>query len=112
MAKMPKIKGLARKKPVCYDPDQKRFITIDDLIDGKATIVPLDRLNRDQIRQLVIERNRIGENYTVQTDWAAPPQTRNAVIQAIEADTESGRMAVEAEVMYLRDLLKQIEEAL
>lgn len=112
MAKMPDIKGRDREKPICYDPDEDHFITIDALSSGKAKFVPLDRLTPEQQKRLVIERNRLGEDYKVQLDWSMPPATRDDIIKEIEADTESGRMAVEAELMYLRDLQKQIEEAL
>ena len=112
MAILPEIKGLARKKPVCYDPETDRFVTIDDLDAGKAKIFPLDRLTEEQLKRLVIERNRVGEDYKVQMNWAEPPQSRNDVIKQIEADTELGRVTVQADVTYLGDLLKQIEEAL
>jgi hypothetical protein len=112
MAILPEIKGLARKKPVCYEPQKDCFITIDDLDAGKAKIVPLDRLTDEQLKRLVIERNRVGEDYRVQNDWAAPPQSRDDVIKQIQADTESGRRAVQAEIMYLRDHLRDIEDAL
>jgi hypothetical protein len=112
MTILPEIKGLTRKKPVCYDPETDRFVTLDDLDAGKAKIVPLDRLTDEQLKRLVIERNRVGEDYSVQNDWSAPPQSRDDVIKQIEADTESGRRAVQAEIMYLRDHLKDIEGAL
>lgn len=112
MAILPNIKGPARKKPVCYDPNEDRFITIDDLDAGKAGIVPLDRLTEEQLKRLVIERNRVGEDYKVQVDWGVPAMTRDEVIKEIEADTESGRLAVEADLMHVRDLLKQIEDEL
>ena len=112
MTLLPEIKGLTRKKPVCYDPQKNRFITIDDLEANKANIVPLDLLTDEQLKRLVIERNRVGENYRVQTNWSEPSQSRNDIIKQIEDDTESGRMAVEAEIMYLRDHLKDIEDAL
>ncbi len=112
MAILPEIKGPARRKPVCYDPGTDSFITIDDLEAGKAKIVPLERLTEEQLKRLVIERNRVGEDYKVQMDWAEPAQSRNDIIKQIEADTEFGRVAVEADISYLGDLLKQIEEAL
>ena len=112
MSLLPEIKGLIRKKPVCYDPKKNHFITIDDLEANKANIVPLELLTDEQLKRLVIERNRIGENYKIQTNWSEPPQSRNDIIKQIEDNTESGRMAVEAEIMYLRDHLKDIENAL
>ena len=112
MAILPEIKGSARRKPVCYDPEADQFVTIDDLEAGNAKIVPLDRLSNEQLKRLVIERNRVGEDYKVQMDWTVPPYSRNDVIQAIEADTEEGRVAVQADIAYLGDLLKKIEAAL
>jgi hypothetical protein len=112
MTILPEIKGLARKKPVCYDPEKDRFITIDDLDTNKANIVPLNLLTDEQLKRLVIERNRAGEDYKVQTNWSEPPHSRNDIIKQIEDDTESGRMAVKAEIMYLHDHLRDIEDAL
>jgi len=112
MGILPEIRGPARRKPVCYDPDTDHFITIDDLEAGRAKIVPLDHLSEEQLKRLVIERNRVGENYKVQMDWAAAPYSKEDIITAIEADTEEGRVAVQADVTYLGGLLKQIEAAL
>jgi len=113
MTLLPEIKGPARKKPVCYDPEKDHFITIDDLEANKAQIVPLDILTDEQLKQLVIERNRVGEDYKHQANWTEPPKSPNDMIKQIEADTELGRVAVEAEIAYLRNrLLIDIEDAL
>jgi hypothetical protein len=111
MAKMPNIRGPDRNKPLCYDPQHDRLITIDDLIAGKAKIVSPDNLTRQQQKRLVMERYRAGPDHTVQT-ISGPARTRDQVIQEIEAESEFGRMAVDAELMYLGELLQQIEEAL
>jgi hypothetical protein len=113
MTILPEIKGLARKKPVCYDPEKNSFITIDDLEANKAQIVPLDILTSEQLKRLVIERNRVGEDYKLQADWTEPAKSPNDIIEQIEADTELGRVTVEAEVSYLRNrLLIDIENEL
>ena len=105
------IKGLNRKKPVCYDPERDRFITIDDLDADREKLIPLERLTDEQLKRLVIERNRVGEDYSVETDWKRT-RSRNEIVQEIEADTETGRMAVKAEIMYLKDHLRDIETRL
>ncbi|GAF95308.1 unnamed protein product [marine sediment metagenome] len=111
MSKIPNIRGLARKKPICYDPNQDRFITIDDIIEGKARIVSIDQLTPEEQKCLVIKRNKVGEEYTVQT-ISGPPRSREEVIKEIEAETEFGQMTVQAEIMYLKDLIERIKEAL
>ena len=109
MTLLPKVKGLARKKPVFIEPKKDRFNTSDDLEANKAQIVPLYIHTNEQLKRLVIERNRVGEDYKVQTNWSEPPHSRDDIIKQIEGDTESGRMAVKAEIMYLRDHLRDIE---
>lgn len=111
MPKLPDIRGRDRLKPLCYDPKEDRFITLDDLVEGRAKVVPLRLLDDEQTRQLVIERIRVGEDYTVQA-ISGPARTRDRVIQEIESGTDFGRRAVMAEIMYLEDLLKQIEAAI
>ncbi|HCO95479.1 MAG TPA: hypothetical protein DIU00_16275 [Phycisphaerales bacterium] len=105
MTLLPKIKGLARKKPVCYDPKKDRFITLDDLDANKAQIVPLDILTDEQLKRLVIERNRVGEDYKLETNWKEPAKSPNDIIKQIEDDTELGRVTVEADINYLRNRL-------
>ncbi len=113
MTLMPEIKGLARKKPVCYDPEKDSFITLDDLEANKAQIVPLDILTDEQLKRLVIERNRVGEDYKLQADWSEPAQTPIDIIKQIENDTQLGRDTVEADINYLRNrLLIDIENEL
>jgi len=107
MTLMPEIQGPDRNKPIYYDPNTDRFITLDDLEAEKGEIVPVDALTPAQQKHLVIERNRAGSDYTQQA-ISGPAQTRDEVIREIESETESGRMAVQADLMYLRDLQNQI----
>ena len=109
MTLMPEIRGPDRNKPIYYDPTTDRFITLDDLEAEKGEIVPVDELTQEQQKRLVIERNRVGSDYTQQA-ISGPAQTRDEVIREIEAETESGRMAVQADIMYLRDLQKKIKK--
>jgi hypothetical protein len=105
------IKGLDRKKPLGYDPKRDRFIYYDEIITGKEKIMPLEGLTRDQLKKLIVERNRVGPHYEV-GDLSGRKYTRDDVINAIIEESSFGKMALEAEVSYLTDLLKQIEEAL
>lgn len=111
MAEMPNIQGPDRKKPICYDPEGDRFLTIDEIIAGTGPLVPPDRLTAEQQKRLVVERNRVGSDYTVQ-NISGPARSRDNVVEQIEADTQFGRQAVAAEIMYLQDLVKQVADAL
>ncbi len=64
-----------------------------------------------QQERLVMERNRVGRDYTVQA-ISRPSQTRDDIIAEIEARSEAGTMAVKAEIMYLTEFLQQVDEAL
>ena len=105
---MPKIEGENLKKPLCYDPARKKFILFEEIVSGREKVVPLDALSPEDLKRLVIERQRRGPAYTVQA-ISGPPYTRDAVIKAIEGDEPFGRVTVEAEVSYLKELLAQIQ---
>lgn len=105
---LPNITGQNLKKPLCYDPSRKKFILFDDIVSGRERIVPLESLTADERKQLVIERQRQGGDYTAQA-ISGPPHSRNDVITAIERDDAFGNVTVEAEVSYLKELLEQIQ---
>jgi hypothetical protein len=111
MNEMPEIRGQARRKPLGYDPETGRFVTIDDLESGRARLVSLRRLTDEQKKHLVIERVRVGQE-SVQMGFSGPKLDAERMVAEIEADTQFGRQQVEAELMYLEDLLSQIESAL
>ena len=108
---MPMIEGPDRLKPLCYDPQRHKFITFDEIVSGAERIVPPDSLTADDLKLLVIERQRVGPDYRVQT-ISGPVMTRDDVIEAIVRDEPFGRATIEAESSYLRDLLAQIEDTL
>jgi hypothetical protein len=108
---MPKIEGPDRKKPLCYDPGRKKYITFDEIISGNEQIVPLELLSEEDRKQLVVERQRRGPDYKMQP-MSGPMMTRDNVVEAIIRDEPIGRATVEAELSYLRDLLSQIKKAL
>jgi hypothetical protein len=108
---LPRIDAQSVKKPIGFDPARGRFILFDDVVSGREAIVPLDRLTPEQLKQLVIERQRQGRDYTVQS-ISGPAKGRDDVIRAIENDEPFGRMTVEAEASYLNDLLAQIADHL
>jgi hypothetical protein len=111
MADLPDIQGINRKKPLCFDPSNDRFITFDDIVEGAEKIVPLDELTDEQLKRLVIERYRMEQSTTVQP-LSGPGRKSGDVINEIESETEFGKMVVMAETRYLRELLKQISDAL
>lgn len=108
---MPRIQGPDRKKPLCYDPQRDKFITFDEIVNGAEPIVPLEQLTAEQLKRLVIERQRVGPDYRVQA-MSGPPMSRDDVVEAISRDEPFGRASMEAELSHLRDLLNQIRQAM
>lgn len=108
---MPSIQGPDRNKPLCYDPHRKKFITFDEIISCTEPIIPPEQLSAEDLKRLIIERQRVGPDYKVQA-MSGPVMSRDEVVQAISRDEPFGRATTEAELSHLRDLLAQIKEAL
>lgn len=104
---LPGFDAESMRKPIGFDPVRRKFLYIDEVVSGRETILPLERLTPDELKQLVIERQRQGRDYRVQA-ITGPAYNRDEVIRAIERDEPFGRMTVEAEASYLADLLTQI----
>jgi hypothetical protein len=98
------MEDVNKDKPVCYDPSRKKFIYYDEITSGKENIIPLDTLSEDDIKKLVIERQKAGPDYRVQA-ISGPPYSRDEVIQAIEQNDPFGLVTVAAEISYLKGLL-------
>lgn len=103
----PKIDDANRNKPLCLDVRRGKFILFDELVARKEGIIPVESLSQVELKRLVSERLRRGPDFRVQS-MSGPPQTRDDVVRAIDADNAFGRMTVEAEKAYLQDLLAQI----
>jgi hypothetical protein len=108
---MPNINDADRKKPLCYDPNRKKFILFDEIISGEEEIIPIESLSEDDLKKLVLERHKAGPDYTVQA-MSGPPMSRKDVVQAIEEDKPFGRVTIEAEKSYLMGFLSEIRENL
>lgn len=108
---MPQIEGPDRKKPLCYDPARRKFITFDEIVSGKEQVVPLERLSDEDLKLLVIERQRVGPDYRVQA-MSGPLMSRDDVVEAIRRGEPFGLATIEADSSHLRDLLGQIKETL
>lgn len=108
---LPEMQGPGRFKPLCYNPETGKFISYDEIASGKERPVSLDMLSEEEKRILVLERNRQGADYKVQS-MSGAPMTRDDVVREIEAQSEFGRMTVDAELSYLKDFLARIEKAL
>ena len=103
---------LLRRKPEKRSRHRgRKYITFEEIVSGKERIVPLEQLGAQDLKRLVIARQRLGPDYTVQAISGAP-MSRDMVIDAIERDLPFGRVTVEADLSHLRDLLAQIQEAL
>lgn len=111
MPRIPDIPAADRAKPLGYDPDRDKFIYLDELVSGKEKIVPLARLTPEQQKRLVVERQRLGPDYRVQV-LSGLAYNRDQVVQEILADTDFGRMTVQADIMSLTELLEKIEAGL
>ena len=109
---MPEMDEQSRKRPLCYDLLREKFIRFDDIVSGEEKIISVDSLSDDDLKKLVIKRwQALPKDTTVQA-ISGPPFSRDDVIQAIEQDEPFGRMTLEAERSYLRDLLKEIRRNL
>ncbi len=109
---MPEIDEKNRKRPLSYDPARRKFILYDEIVSGEESIVPVDSLSEDEIKELVIERWRaLPEDIRVQA-ISGSPYSRDDVIRAIEHDELFGKITVHGESSYLRDLLEQIQRNL
>jgi len=108
---MPKINPGNLKQPLCYDPERKKFILFREITSGKEKIVPIEKLSPGELKLLVLERQKKGPDYTIQT-ISGLPYTRDDIVQAILRDEEIGKMTVEAEVSMLKDLLQTIRKHL
>jgi len=102
---LPKLRGVARRKPLGYNPETWEFVYYDDIIKKRASIVPLEQLTPDQAKKLVVERNRIEAKAEVQV-LSGKRYTQDQVNREIMADTEFGRMALKAEMDYLAEMLR------
>jgi hypothetical protein len=111
MAHAPQIKNSDRGKPLCYDPHRRKFILYEEILDGQEKIIHLEKLSPRELKKLVIERNRVGPDFALQS-LTGRRYTRDDIIWEIEKGTDFGSMAMEAEITYLKDLLFQIEKSL
>jgi len=108
---LPQIDERHRKRPLCYDPARDKFIYFDEIVSGEEKIIPVETLSEDELKKLVVERQRTAPDYTVQA-ISGPPFSRDDVIRAIEQDEPFGLVTLEAEKSYLHDLLAEIEQNL
>ena len=97
---------------MCYDPKRHKFILYDELISAKEQIVPLEQLTHKQLKKLIIERNHRGPDYRIQWGFSGQAYSRDDMIKEMMAETDVGKAAMEAEISYLKDLLKQMKENL
>jgi hypothetical protein len=108
---LPKIDRRNLRKPLCYDPRRKKFITFREITTGKEKIVPLEKLSQEEMKMLVVERQLKGPDYTMQA-ISGMPYTRDDVVKSILKEDEVGQMTMEAELSMLKELLHQIEKNL
>ena len=110
---LPDMDEISRRRPLCYDPVHKKFIRYDDIMSGKEKIIPVDSLSNDDFKKLVVERWRVLPHDIPKVQAiSGPPLSRDEVIRAIEQDEPFGRMTVEGDKSYLRDLLDEIQREL
>lgn len=108
---LPQLDEQTRRKPLTMDAATGRFITYDEIIDARGDIPTLDQLSPDQQRALIVERQRVGADYTM-GDLNGRVLTREQIIEEIRHQTAFGNMVMQAEIDYLREFLGQIAAAL
>jgi hypothetical protein len=99
------------RKPLCYDPQRKKFIFLREIASGKEKIVPLEKLSPEELKMLVVERQLKGPDYIIQA-ISGMPYTRDDVVKSILIGDDVGKMTFEAELSMLKDLLREIENNL
>jgi hypothetical protein len=108
---LPKIDSRNRDKPLCYDPQRKKFILFNEITSGKEKIIPLEKLSFSDKKLLIVERQKKGPDYTIQP-ISGIPYTRDMVVSSILRDEELGKMTMEADLSMLKDLLIEIQRNL
>lgn len=115
-----KLIGIARKKPLSYDPSTKEFLYIDDVKAGRK--VPLEDLDKEDLRKLVLKRLEIekdfsidflrakGSNEKLEGRFSPSALSKQRQMEEIGRGTQKGWDIVRAEINYLRDTIKKIEE--
>jgi len=104
---LPKFDKETLKKPLCFDPSARKFIYYEEILTGKEKIVFIEDLSKSEKKLLLIERLKKGPQFSMQT-MSGKPLSREDLIQAVLEDEEIGRMALEAEMSMLSDLLNRI----
>lgn len=108
MSPLPMIDEANRARPVSYDPRRNKFIYYDELIARTEKIVPLKKLTHAQVKKLVIERTRTAPDLTMHTP-SGETRTRDDIIREISQETAVGKKLMEADVMSINRLHRQIE---
>jgi hypothetical protein len=108
---MPEIDEENRKKPLCYNPINGRFIYYDDIVNKKEPIILPSTLSKSDQKELILMRQLKGRDYRTQT-ISGPLMTRDDIVRSIRYNEEEGMVLIEAEISYLDELLEQIRQNL
>lgn len=103
---LPPIVESAKARPLSYDPRTDEFIYYDDVQKGKKKIYPLEKLTREQLLKLAIERQLTNVPSTTAV-LQSQTYTNEQVAEEMRAQTKFGKQMFEADIDYLKFYLSQ-----
>ena len=119
MSGLPEPKGIAKLKPISYNPDDDKFILFDDAVHRFEKIYPIDELTFQQQKKLVIKRLQTEldamqekDKPTIQMSFSGPTLNTQQMIENVEKETDFGKTIIRSEISALRDYTLNIQEAL
>ena len=107
--KLPDIVESAKKRPLGIHPGTGAFVYYDELQNGKASILPLDKLNDKQKQALSVERYLTNEPGTI-TTLNGETVTREQAAEEIKKQSKIGKQLYEMDIQYLDFYLSQFPE--
>ncbi len=94
-----------RKKPLSYDPSDKKFLYLTDIQTGH--FFPLQKLDENSKKILTLKRLEMEEPFSIETLEAMDKEKQ---IEEVRKGTERGKEIVRAEIAYLLETIKEIKK--
>ena len=102
-----KLNDRELEKPIGLD-SQGRNLKHADVVERKEPMTPLATLDFAGRKKLVLERNELEDDFEIEK-LGGERLGRRQLLKEIEAETETGRWWVDAEVSFLIDLHAKLE---
>ncbi len=105
--KLPPIVEAAKKRPLGVNPHSGSFIYYDDLAKGSQKIVPVEKLNHDQVLKLAVERQFTNDPKSTTVTLNGQSFTKEQLVKEMRSQTKIGRQMFDADINYLKFYLSQ-----